>query len=174
MLFRLTILDHQAQFREFSCMLDKLEVGFDFLNTVVAGGETLIKVLLIENGKESELPLEVFDGFPCLEPIQQLENEWEYLLSQPVRSISIIDQELIDLTRKRMHQCEANVSSQKLVISRFKTLLIRAEAGIRDQSIKSRLILHYKLEIDRYEQQMAKSQLYQKLVARRLDELIQV
>lgn len=171
MVFSLTILDKEAQYREFMLMLNSLEVGCDFISSLVRKGETLLEVNLIEKNKLTPLPLELFDGFPFTAPIQQLEQEWVALLSQPASPLPAVDQEMINLTHQRMRLCESSMSNQQLMISYFKSLLRRVEEGIFHEPTRSVMINHYQRQIDTYTRQSIKAQTRQQQLLKRLNEL---
>lgn len=168
MVFCLTVLDKQAHFREFMFMPAQLEAGLDFVSNLVAQGETVIKVLFDEDHKLIELPLSIFDGDPFLAPIQKLEQEWQVLLNQPVRPNLTADQELIELTQKRLYLCESALANQLRMIDRFEALLQRAEAKSSFPAARSTLMGHYKHQISLYTQQATQSKHRQLEIRKRL------
>ncbi len=58
-----------------------MEIAFDALSSMVAKGNQLIKVELIDGDQCLLLPITVFDGQLFSPVIQELENEWRQLLN---------------------------------------------------------------------------------------------
>lgn len=100
--------------------------------------------------------------------MQKLEQEWQGLLNQPVRSIETANQELIDLTQKRLYLCESALANQQRVIDRFEALLHRAESKRGFASTHPTLIGHYERQINLYSQQVTQSKLLRLEIRKRL------
>lgn len=84
--FSITVLDQQGQQRNFLCQLERIEVGFDVLSSIVSQGSTLLEANLIEGGTVTPLPLDAFDGTSYVNAIQGLEQEWLLALKLPPNS----------------------------------------------------------------------------------------
>ncbi|MVM36196.1 hypothetical protein GO755_39665 [Spirosoma sp. HMF4905] len=83
MLFFITILE-QGDFRHFHFEYDELEIGFDVLNRLVAKGNVLVKVTMIDGSSAIHLPVEAFDGQCGQSAIKALEHEWRAILMSPL------------------------------------------------------------------------------------------
>jgi len=81
----LTAIDQQGQWRDFSCRLTSLELAFDVVSLLAARGNTIIKAEVIHNNECTKLPVNAFDGTHFSAVIQQLESEWQLILSHPVQ-----------------------------------------------------------------------------------------
>lgn len=81
--FSITVLDQQGQQRNFLCQLERIEIGFDVLSTIVSLGSTLLEANLIEGGTVTPLPLDAFDGTSYVNAIENLEQEWLLALTYP-------------------------------------------------------------------------------------------
>ncbi|MFD2938283.1 hypothetical protein [Spirosoma flavum] len=61
-----------------------LESGFDILTSLVNEGWQLSKVELVNGSQKTiSLPVEIFDGKSFREPLKNLKQEWEDILSLP-------------------------------------------------------------------------------------------
>ncbi len=172
MVLFLAALDKEAQLREFSCQLDKLEVAFDFLSTIVARGDTLLSAYILDNEGRTDLPIDVFDGDPFLEAMQEMEKDWQSILSEPLQSDPSQNQYIIQFIQQRVRQYETRMTNEKLMIGRLEQLLLRSEENISSGQIRSRLIRDYEAMINRYQVQLIKTKLCHKIAVERLNQLI--
>ncbi|AKD55240.1 hypothetical protein [Spirosoma radiotolerans] len=83
MLILLEIIDVNNQKRCFSWWFARLELAFDVMNAIQSTGARLISAELIDDDQRIQLPIQAFDGddIPYSTKIQQLEREWQQLLS---------------------------------------------------------------------------------------------
>lgn len=84
MLLSLNAIDEQGNIREFYTQFDNLEMGFDFLTYVITQGHILVEVYMLDGNSWIPLPLKAFDGQPISPVLRQLEQQWEYILTNPV------------------------------------------------------------------------------------------
>ncbi|GAB3782081.1 hypothetical protein GCM10028818_37210 [Spirosoma horti] len=86
MIILIQTIDPNNQKRYFSWWFSKLELAFDVVNAIQLTGAKLLTVELIDNGQRTQLPIHAFDGedIPYSTIIQQLEREWQQLLSLSV------------------------------------------------------------------------------------------
>ncbi|MVM35518.1 hypothetical protein GO755_36190 [Spirosoma sp. HMF4905] len=84
MIYFITTLDQQSNFRHFHFDHAELEAGFDVLNRIVAQGDVLVKAIVIDGKSIIHLPVEAFDGQSCQSAINALEREWSKLLDRPI------------------------------------------------------------------------------------------
>lgn len=172
MVLFLTARDQNFQFRKFSCQLDKLEVAFEFLTDIVAKGSTLLEAYIIDEGKRTELPLPIFDGSPFLTAMQELEHEWQALLSEPELLTSVQDSLLIPLIQQRARQYEKKIASYEKLIARLEQLLVRTQENFSAGPMKSRIISQYESMISKNQVWLIKAQISHQVVLNRLDQLL--
>ncbi len=172
MMFLLTALSARGGIRNFTYVPTHLEEGFDFLNTVVTMGDTLLNVRLMDGDTETELPLDVFDGTAFREPMQELENEWQTLLSEPARSAVTFDKTwLIDLNRQRIGLCDASIHSQQTMIHRLFKLIEQNEAKGAASLNRAAFTQRYQAQLTTYQAQVQKLKLQRGRIARRINAL---
>lgn len=172
MLFCLTVLDKQGQVREFRIVLHELETGLDFVSQLVAKGETVLNVWLQEGHKTTDLPLHIFDGVPFRAAMLALYQAGQALVKKPAQLGSQPQQDLIELTRKRLQLCESHIALQHGLIDRLIILQERAERQIQVVSTRLALIRHYQQQIDSYTRQISHNQLSQQQIGQRLNRLL--
>ncbi|GAB3797340.1 hypothetical protein GCM10028819_16340 [Spirosoma humi] len=171
MVLFLTARDQNAQIRKFSCQLNKLEVAFEFLSDIVAKGSTLLQAYVMDEGDRTELPLAIFNGEPFIETMQELEKEWQTLLSEPALPASILATLLIPLIQQRARQIEAKIASYQKLIYRLEQLLSRAQKNFSPGPIKSRVISQYESLINQNQVWLVKAQVSHQLILSRLNQL---
>lgn len=86
MLIILQTIDVDNQARSFACWFSRLELAFDVLNGIQSTGARLIAAEVIDNDQRTQLPIHAFEGNDTLYStnIQQLEREWQQILSVPI------------------------------------------------------------------------------------------
>ncbi|GAB2561696.1 hypothetical protein [Spirosoma aerophilum] len=89
MLLSFTSVDEQANIRECAWWFNTIEAAFEALNAVFAKGNHIIQAALIDDEKRTALPVDAFDGDSVSAPMQELENEWQQLLGQPLKPQSV-------------------------------------------------------------------------------------
>lgn len=127
MFLRLVAVDQLGQERDFSCQLTQLEVGFDILNDIVAQGHTLIQASILDENRSTPLPLEVFEGVSFLKALQELEQEWQSLLAEPMEDHPSFHQERIQHLEQQVHRYERQIAGIETMITHFKQLTQRAD-----------------------------------------------
>lgn len=171
MVLFLTARNQNTQTRKFSCQLEKLEVAFEFLSDIVAKGSTLLQVYIVDEGKRTDLPPAIFDGEPFIEAMQELEKEWQTLLSEPALSTSLQETLLIPLIQQRARQFEAKIASYQKLISHLEQLLNRTHKNFSAGPIKSRVISQYASMINRNQVWLIKAQISYQIILSRLNQL---
>ncbi len=146
----LTAIDQQGQNRQFSCHLDKLENGLDFLSSLVAKGETLVKASIIDDGQTIDLPIAAFDGVPYSAFIGELETEWEVILKKPLLT-SLAGREIAEHNQALLAQCETKIAQLELLITRIDELRQRAKIY---QGMGAHLREQYQSISNRYHRQL--------------------
>jgi hypothetical protein len=169
-----TALHGQLGLKSFSFKTDQLEEGLDFINFVVAKGDTLVSVHLIDECSAIDLPLEAFDGKSFSTPIKNLEQDWLALLSKPVHRAPRAGHDPLEYLLKRIHNCETRMIRQLSMVSWFKALHKRAEETLTLEPDRSYLIDYYLSKIDFYRQRVVKSQTYYKQLSLQLNNLLEL
>ncbi len=126
MILFLTTVDQQGQNRRFSCHIDKLEEGLDFLSNLVAVGETLVKASVMDDSRAIDLPVAAFDGMPYSPFIGELEAEWKAILNKPLLT-SLATQEVAEHNQVLLAQCEMRIVRLELLITQIDELRQRAK-----------------------------------------------
>ena len=168
MLLVLTAIDEDYQLREFSCYLQKLEVGFDLLNDIVAKGHTLVKAHLVDDDHSTVLPLDAFDGTSFLVAIQELEQEWQSLLQEPQTVPAPDHTELTHWTELRVQLYEKRITNLNWTLGRLKQIQQRDQDRTSFKPTQSGLEVHYSSLINRYEVQLIKAHLIHNVMLERL------
>lgn len=175
MIFLLKTLTTDGAFRDFSYAPAKLEHGFQLLSTIVANGDVLIDVRIVEHGRETKLPPGVFDGTPFMAPIRELEQEWQTLLTEPESVDTAVDVAgLIDLNQQWMDVCETAVWKNEALIKQFKALLRRNEESLYPGPRQAKLAACYRLKIAACQKEVTRIQLCQWQLGNRLSRLAQL
>lgn len=84
MLFVFSTINKDIKIRNFSWWFNNLEFALDALNSLVAKGNQIISIELIEDEQRTKLPAGAFDGESISFTIKSLENEWLNLLKEPI------------------------------------------------------------------------------------------
>ncbi|WP_128545182.1 hypothetical protein [Larkinella soli] len=81
MYLRFAALSAEEEYLHGAFCMEEIELAMEILNLYVNEGHTLFQASLEESGKEIPLPLEAFDGQPIRIYMQQLQEEWNQVLS---------------------------------------------------------------------------------------------
>ncbi len=141
------------------------------LSIIVANGDVLIDVRIVEHGRETKLPPDVFDGTPFMAPIRELEHEWQALLTEPER-VDVAG--LIDLNQRWIAVCETAVRKNEALTERFKALLRRNEASLYPGARQAKLAAYYRLKIATCQKEVIRIQICQWQLGNRLSRLTQL
>lgn len=131
MFLRLVAVDQLGQVRDFTCQMNKLEVVFDVLNQIVAQGHALMKASIVDENKATSLPLEVFQGVSFLKAMQELEQEWQSILTAPADSQPSFHQERIQRLQQQVQRYEQQLARIETMIIRLSGLRQRADDLVR-------------------------------------------
>ncbi|SFF29553.1 hypothetical protein SAMN05216167_1447 [Spirosoma endophyticum] len=74
--------------------------------------------------------------------MQALHHQGQALVKKTARLVSQPNQDLIKLTRKRLHLCQSNMANQNVLIDRLKILQERAKGQIQVVATRLALIQH--------------------------------
>ncbi|ARK13320.1 hypothetical protein [Fibrivirga algicola] len=171
MVFLLTAIDEACEIREFTCHLDKLENGLDFLSDLVAQGYILLKARILDENNFTQLPVEAFDGVPFSTALQQIEEEWKTILNEPVSRASVAHQAHIQRVQQKLAQCDKLIASYKLTITRLTALVERAHNLAESRQRGSGFIDHYKSIIDSYDTRLVNAYVIHHQLSQRLRQL---
>lgn len=173
MMLFLTAFDRQANVRKFSCYLHSIEATFDFLNRVVSRGDTLLDAHLVDRGSRIDLPLAAFDGIPISPGIQALQQEWQAILNEPRQEATWVRQEeIIELIRQRIRQCEVNIGTHERMIDWFSQWLQRTQDGCTSEVLEDTLVRYYESSLNHHHQQLKKAKFRHELVTSRLSQML--
>ena len=168
MLILFTALDQHKYTKSLSFRTTSLEAGLNFLTLINTHGGGILTAKLIDNDGITNLAVDAFDGECFVVPMHQLEQQWQTVLREPLRTPSVVDQERIETTQQQVHTYERRMASLLLTIQRFDVLLKRTETSLLCDLTRTQLIRHYQAYIKRYEQHLAKSLVYYKQLTQRL------
>jgi hypothetical protein len=171
MILLITTVDYKHQLREFRCQIEQLEVGFDLLSDIVTQGEQLLSACIVDEDHSLTLPLDAFDGMPFLAAIQELEKEWQAILSEFPPSTLIDSSEPKRWISQQVGRCEVKMIHLQLTMDRLKQIRQRAQDLAPPGSTPSRVLQHYSSLIDRYQAQLIKAQLLHQLALKRMNAL---
>jgi hypothetical protein len=169
MMLVLTAIDSHHQLREFSCPISQLEVGFDLLNTIVARGHALISAYIMDDNQSTSLPLEAFDGGHFLTAVQELQEEWQTILSDPPQAASLPSVSLSQWRHQRVRRYEVRVDILKRTLDRLQEIWQRARDKTPGQSTPSPVQSHYRDLIERCKVRLIKAQLLYQVALDRLN-----
>lgn len=171
MLLYLSALSTLGEERTFRIQIDEIEMAFDLLSCVVAKGDTLIEAHLLEQGKQTPLPVEVFDGQPFSGPLQNLELQWQLILNS-LKATPSIYSDLIDWALHRIGEYEKLINNQVALINRFKILQERTQKQIFSELNRSWFIGHYEAYIDHYQNKITYLEKQNRHMSLRLNQLL--
>jgi len=167
MVLFLTAINRKAEFRDFFCLLGSLEHAFDALSAIAATGDRIIEARLLDEGKWTTLPIDIFDGQSFSTAIRVLETEWQQVLAQPLHAKPVHDPYLIDLTYRQIERHKTRIAHLRMVIK-----------GIEQQRQKiittvlkphqSRLIDRLDNSISQYQRHLERTQEMQRYTTERL------
>ncbi len=92
----ITSVDPNGYERHFHCNCFSLEFALEVLTAISLLGGLFLRIDLVEDNQRVQLPVEVFDGRSFALPLQQLEREWQQLISKPrpIEAVKSMDTDL--------------------------------------------------------------------------------
>lgn len=156
MILFLTCIDKETAFRDFFCTINNLEMGFDVLSSLSSSGEQIIKAEIIDKDERLQLPPEAFDGALFSAPIQELQSEWNAILSQPATPAARADREIIDLFQRQIRNHDINIAQCRHMIHFMETSLNHIDQITSDESKRRLLIARYESSLNRYRNYLGK------------------
>ena len=168
MILLFTAMNQKKEFKSCSFHLDKIESCLDFLNLLAHRGEAIVSAHLIDEFGIIEIPLEAFDGNSFANPMQQLEHEWQQILSKPVELPAVCTHWLQDLINQLVSKDKLYVTYLEEIIDRIKQKLQQVQSGDFIEPYRSKLLNQYQASLRFYQQHLAKRQSRQKAVLNKL------
>ena len=170
MMLSIRTIDTNNEYRDFHWWFDRIETTFDVLNTISSRGDQILKAEIIDNDQRTVLPAEAFDGIGgrCSDAIQELEREWQEILSQPVDLRSVINERLVNLVRNQIRHQNERVARLERVIGKIEQRLQQVERsyGIDGRSIN--LLSRNQMSLQQYQHQLDLAQSRQKVLQNQL------
>ncbi|MFD2937352.1 hypothetical protein [Spirosoma flavum] len=125
----------------------------------LANQETQTELIkLISSVDTASTPGESTCEQPLLMPIEQLEKQWQQVLTKPVNLKSVHDQWLIALTRQQIKSHEVRIAHLELAIIITEQSFQRVQCNIPNEPSRSRLLNYYEVALKRYQQHLATAQ----------------
>jgi len=169
----LTAIDRQGQTREFAYHPDRIELGFDVVSLIATQNTTLIKVELIDQGHYMPLPIEVFDGASLATPIQKLEQEWTYLLEQPLQTTKQPNrEEFLNWSCQQVYRYEKYIMDLNQMIDVFTKLIQETENVFSFREPSSRKADHFRRMLERYELKRTRASAAYEIAVERINTLV--
>ena len=171
MILSFTAIDKRNEFRAFSCQLNDLETALNTVSSISSEGDTIISAQVADESSCLNLPIDVFDGEIFSVPLQQLKKQWQAILHEPAHLLLPDNSWHIDLTQQRIKLYDNRIDQFTLVISRFERLRQRVEETIIREPHRSNLLNYYDLTLDKYHQQVERTQVGKELTLKKLKQL---
>jgi hypothetical protein len=133
MFIALKTINSHLDIQDFSFQLSSLEAGLDVVSSIASKNTQLLEVILVDEGRLTQLPIEAFDEQPCSTCIQQLETQWKLLLSKPATYGLLLS----DLTCQRIKLHHSNILHLEQVVYLAQQRLQRAQETIRREPHRS-------------------------------------
>ncbi|CAN5203210.1 hypothetical protein BH09BAC4_BH09BAC4_46800 [soil metagenome] len=170
-LLLLSIVDSSDKVRHFQTYTD-LEDAFELVSQLKATNQQIQQAYIIDKGQRIELPLEAFDGGPFAAPIQNLQREWEAILSTPLPSPAMdIHNFLVEVTHQRIVRYRAYIQFIDKSVANLQLLVNLLEGNFVDGSQKDRLLNLYRAMIRLYQQCLEMARAHCQAAVDRLDML---
>ncbi|GAB3755068.1 hypothetical protein [Spirosoma pomorum] len=119
MMLIVTLLDGHQSPKDFAFQVAALEEGLTFISKLVAKGEILLRVALVDKHSLMLLPVMTFDGADFSGPMQQLEAAWKAILSKPINR----PVKSGNWVKRLMAQCELRIIQQQQQLTGIRYLI---------------------------------------------------
>lgn len=150
----LSLVDSSDKVRHFQTYTD-LEDAFELVSQLKAKNQQIQQAYIIDKGQRIELPLEAFDGAPFAAPIQNLQREWEAILSTPLPSPAMDTHNfLVEVTRRRIVRYRAYIQFIEHAVANLQRLVNLLDANFGDGLQKDRLLNLYRAMIRMYQRSL--------------------
>ncbi|AKD53819.1 hypothetical protein [Spirosoma radiotolerans] len=167
----LTTIDEYNQLREYACPLQQLDVAFKILNDIVMQGQTLLSSCIVEDNYTTSLPVKAFDGACFMAAMKELEQEWNNILSKPVRLASTVHHELRRMAQRRIEQSASRIAITEQTHNHLKTIRQRAKDLVARRPASANLLGYYDSLVNRYEVKLAKARFIHQLALDRFEQV---
>ncbi|GAB4025393.1 hypothetical protein [Spirosoma koreense] len=165
-LLEVTIVHPLEALRKFS-IYASLETGLEQVNRLVARGEALRQVQLMDQGRYLNLPLEAFDGQSLAGPLRQLQAQWQALL-RPLEASKSSSTGLIQGIQHRVELYAHLCDQYRRRVERLRMNLVRAQEDGRAVAQKVGLIPHFEEQLRQQEGHLLQAQWLHQQAAQRL------
>ncbi|GAB4039480.1 hypothetical protein [Spirosoma jeollabukense] len=170
-LLLLSIVDSPGKVRHFQTYTD-LEDAFELVSQLKATNQQIHRAYIIDKGQRIDLPLEAFDGRPFAVPMQELQREWETILSTPLPSPAMDTHNfLVEVTRQRIVRYRAYIQFIDKSVVNLQQLVNLLEANFGDDSQKDRRFNLYRSMLGTYQQCLKMAHAHHQAAVDRLDML---
>lgn len=160
--------DKVQHFRKYA----ELEAAFELLSRLKASNSRIQRAFIFDKGQRIDLPLDAFDGQPFIGPIQQLQQEWEAILSKPLPSSAMDTHNfLVEITRQRIVRYKAYIQFIENAVANLQLLVNLLEANFVGASQKKRLLKLYRSMVCVYQRCLAIARSHHQAAVDRLDML---
>jgi hypothetical protein len=164
MMFALLVTNEKGEGRTFSFQPDTLEQGFEFISELVAKGNCLHQVRLIDKDSQTILPEAAFDGASFVSVVRQLEVEWGAILSRPPASSRPVKYWM----QRRLAACHKRIDIQRRLLITLRGLLGQVPNLSAGEERKRLLTQRYGTALRINETQLLKSYLLRDWLGERL------
>ncbi len=159
-----TVLDRQGQQHEFTCLLHKPEIGYDFLSAIEANSSILLKASIREGNKSFALSS---DSGSLLNVLQLLAQENQLVLEQLPHHI--LPDGVNQLKWQRITQHQAYIAELEIMRSQVMELLSLTTDNFSDGPRKDRLTIRYQAKIANLDFQLVQAKLSLKIMLGRVE-----
>lgn len=137
------------QQRDLTFLVNDLEAGLYSLNTLVSLGERLLQIRFIDQHSCLQLPVELIDGSSFSNPIHQLSEVWQQLLTQPTTSQRVDNWRRHEVIDPLMTIQNKRIGLLEDKLDKMLYLLESTRQQMREGPKKTHLLGHYQTIIDR-------------------------
>lgn len=158
MIIALNALNTRGEFQDFFCQLESLETALDAVSSIAARGNRLLKVVLIEQGSTTLLPLDAFDGQSLSTAIRALEKQWQLALQEGVQLQHriVVKGQLIELREQRINRHQTTIIQLEQVLTLAQERLQRMQTRRSAQPYYALILTQLEGTLERYQHNLAR------------------
>lgn len=127
----------------------KIEIGFETINNLVAQGEILHSISILDGNQSLHIPIEAFDGQPILPALEQLETEWQAILREPVQ-VPAHRGFLKQFRQQQYNRQQEHIVYLEQVISSLENRRQQVQDIVLDNFTQSRLLNRMEVALGQY------------------------
>ncbi|QDK81129.1 hypothetical protein EXU85_21930 [Spirosoma sp. KCTC 42546] len=155
MIFYLTAVNQQGERQKFYFENSELEKGFEVLTNISSRGHVLLNASVCDGDSLLQLPVEAFDGQPCLPAIRALEQEWLTVLKSPTPVKSICHSWASEFITNRINRHESSIVKLEMAISRMQHRLANVQSINSKESYRSTSLRQLEHTLNRFQSSLA-------------------